>query len=141
VFVVGTLAFLGIRAFFVPHSFGEYGHYRGDAIAEIAALPIVHAGHETCETCHTDVLELKTKGKHAGVACEACHGPQAKHTEDPVSIVPVLPDAAVLCPQCHEASAAKPRWFPQVDTKEHSGGLVCKICHSPHNPGMTGDSK
>ncbi len=141
VFVIGTLAFLGIRAFFVPHSFGEYGHYRGDAIAEIAALPIVHAEHQTCETCHYDVLEVKAKGKHAGVACEACHGPQAKHTEDPVALAPALPNAAVLCTQCHEASAAKPKWFPQVDTKEHSGGLACNTCHSPHNPAMTGDSK
>jgi len=39
----GALRFLGVRAFFVPHSFGQYGHYRGDAIAiaEIAALPSV----------------------------------------------------------------------------------------------------
>lgn len=133
VFVVGILAFLGVRAFFIPRSFGEYGHYRGDAIAEIAALPIVHAGHETCETCHTDIFEVKSKGKHSGVACEACHGPQAKHTED-LSIVPAKPDPAVLCPQCHEASAAKPKWFPQVDTREHSGGSVCDTCHNPHDP-------
>ena len=39
-FVIGTLTFLGIRGFFVPKSFGEYGHYRGNAIAEIAARPI-----------------------------------------------------------------------------------------------------
>jgi hypothetical protein len=138
VFVVGTLAFFGLRAFFVPHSFGEYGHYRGDAIAEIAALPIVHAGHETCETCHTDIFAVKTKGKHAGVACEACHGPQAKHTEDPVALVPPKPNPAILCPQCHEASAAKPKWFPQVDTKEHSGSLVCDTCHKPHDPSLKG---
>ena len=140
VLVVGIVGFLVVRAFLVPHSFGEYGHYRGDAIAEIAALPIVHAGHQTCESCHTDIFDEKIKGKHAGVACEACHGPQAKHTED-LSIVPLKPDPAVLCAQCHEASAAKPKWFPQVDTKEHSGGLVCNTCHHPHSPSLTGDSK
>jgi Cytochrome c554 and c-prime len=139
-FGAGVLAFLGLRAYFVPHSFGEYGHYRGDAIAEIAALPIVHAGHQTCETCHTDISAEKTKGKHAGVACEACHGPQAKHTMD-LSIVPAKPDAAVLCAQCHEASGAKPKWFPQVDTKEHSLGLVCTTCHQPHSPSLKGESK
>ena len=139
-FGAGALAFLGLRAYFVPHSFGEYGHYRGDAIAEIAALPIVHAGHQTCETCHADISEVKIKGKHTGVACEACHGPQAKHTAD-LSITPAKPDAAVLCAQCHEASGAKPKWFPQVDTKEHSLGLVCTTCHQPHSPSLKGESK
>ena len=140
-FAAGILAFLGIRAFFVPPSFGQYGYYRGDAIAEIAALPIVHAGHETCEACHADIFKVKTKGKHAGVACEACHGPQAKHAEDPAALVPAKPDAAVLCAQCHEASAAKPKWFLQVVTKEHSAGLACDICHQPHNPLGKGEQK
>ena len=71
VFLAGLFAFMGIRAFLVPRSFGEYGHYRGDAIAEVAALPIAHAGHQTCEGCHTDILDEKSKGKHAAVACEA----------------------------------------------------------------------
>ena len=59
VFLVGITLFLCFRASFVPKSFGEYGHYRGDSITEIAALPIKHAGHEACETCHTDVFELR----------------------------------------------------------------------------------
>ncbi len=134
VFLAAVLIFFGIRAFLVPKSFGEYGHYRGDAIAEIAALPLVHAGHQSCETCHTEILETKSKGKHEGVACEACHGPQAKHADDPGSILPIKPDAGVLCAQCHEASAAKPKWFPQVAAAEHSGGVVCSTCHNPHHP-------
>lgn len=136
VFVLGTLSFLGIRSFFVPRSFGQYGHYRGAAIGEAAALPIVHAGHETCEGCHTDVQEEKSKGKHAHVSCEGCHGPQAKHAnaDDPSLLKPVLPNPKQLCAQCHEASAAKPKWFPQVATVEHSGGDACNTCHSPHNP-------
>jgi hypothetical protein len=136
VFVAGLLAFFAVRAFFVPRSFGEYGHYRGDAIAEIAALPVRYAGHQACEECHSDVLDVKIKGKHAGVACEACHGPQGKHAEDPVSLQPRLPDATALCPVCHTASAAKPKSFPQVDPKEHSGGLACDSCHKPHDPSL-----
>jgi hypothetical protein len=133
-FAVGVLAFLAIRAFLVPPSFGEYGHYRGNAIAEVAALPIVFAGHQACEACHTDILDTKTKGKHAAVACEACHGPQGKHAEDPGSTIPQKPDAAVLCAQCHEASAAKPAGFPQVATADHFTGVVCDTCHPPHDP-------
>jgi hypothetical protein len=135
-FAAGTVLFLCFRAWFVPKSFGEYGHYRGDAIAEVAALPVVHAGHETCEACHADVLETKKTGKHANVNCEACHGPQAKHAEDPSSVKPALPDTAVLCARCHEANSAKPKWFPQVVTADHSQGLACNTCHTPHKPEM-----
>ena len=136
-FVAGLLAFLGLRTLFVPRSFGQYGHYRGDAIAEIAALPVVHAGHQACESCHADIAGQKTEGKHAVVNCEACHGPQGQHAAD-LSVTPAKPDPAVLCAQCHEASSAKPKWFPQVDTKEHSGGLVCNTCHNPHSPSIGG---
>src|SRR5579871_4275972 len=97
VFLTGLVLFLCIRAWFVPKSFGQYGHYRANSMAEIAALPVVHAGHEACETCHSDVLEKKKAGKHVGVNCEACHGPQGKHAEDPGSMKPVLPDSSVLC--------------------------------------------
>ena len=51
-FVVAFVVFLLVRHFVVPKSFGEYGHYRGAAIGEIAARPLHYAGHETCETCH-----------------------------------------------------------------------------------------
>src|ERR1035441_2666943 len=36
----------------VPRSFGQYGHYRGNAIKDTAALPISYAGHQVCESCH-----------------------------------------------------------------------------------------
>ncbi len=110
-FVIAFVVFLIIRHFVVPKSFGEYGHYRGAAITEIAARPVHFAGHETCEACHIDVLDMKKTGKHAGVNCEACHGPLADHANDP-SIVPAKPDTAVLCARCHTASAAKPKGFP-----------------------------
>ena len=76
-FVVAFFVFLVVRHFVVPKTFGEYGHYRGAAIGEIAARPVHFAGHETCETCHADILDTKNTGKHANVNCEACHGPLA----------------------------------------------------------------
>jgi hypothetical protein len=134
VFLAGVAAFLLIRAAFVPASFGQYGHYRADSLKEIASLPVVHAGHATCEICHADVLEIKKAGRHANVNCEACHGPQAKHAEDPTSVKPVLPDTTVLCARCHEANSAKPKWFPAVVTADHSMGIPCNTCHKPHSP-------
>jgi hypothetical protein len=136
VYVLGTLSFLAIRAFVVPHSFGQYGHYRGAAISEIAAHAAKFAGHQTCETCHSDVAQTKSAGKHISVNCEACHGPQAKHADDPASVDPGKPDTAVLCVQCHAASAARPKDFPQVNADEHSGGAPCGTCHQPHSPAI-----
>jgi uncharacterized CHY-type Zn-finger protein len=126
-------AFVILRTAIVPKSFGQYGHFRGAAIAEIASKPVVHAGHQTCETCHTDIVEKKSHGKHVVVACEACHGALASHADDP-SIQPAKLDTAVLCSRCHEANSAKPKWFPQVSTADHSGGLACDTCHQPHAP-------
>jgi transcription elongation factor Elf1 len=134
-FVAAFFVFLVVRHFVVPKTFGEYGHYRGAAIGEIAARPIHFAGHETCETCHADILDTKKAGKHANVNCEACHGPLAKHADDP-SITPPKLDTAVLCIRCHAASAAKPKGFPQVDADQHAGGLACETCHKPHNPAL-----
>ncbi len=133
-FVVVAAVFLLVRTYFIPKSFGQYGHYRGAALAELADKPLYYAGHQTCETCHSDVLELKKAGKHVGVNCESCHGPLARHADDPASVVPQLPDTAVLCARCHETNLAKPKNFPQVASAEHSGGVVCKTCHQPHSP-------
>jgi uncharacterized CHY-type Zn-finger protein len=134
VFLAGILVFVVLRGFLVPRSFGQYGHFRGDAIQEIAAKPVVYAGHEACETCHADVLDVKAKGKHVRVACESCHGPLATHADDPGSVQPEKLDTAVLCVRCHEANSAKPKWFPQVNSAEHSNGLPCDTCHQPHGP-------
>jgi hypothetical protein len=132
VFLAGTATILCFRAWFVPKSFGQYGHYRGDAITEVAALPTVYAGQETCEACHAEVLTVKAAGKHAGVKCEACHGAQGNHAKDPIK--PALPDSNVLCARCHEANSAKPKWFPAVVTADHANGMACNTCHQPHSP-------
>jgi transcription elongation factor Elf1 len=141
VMLIVVAAFVILRAAIVPRSFGEYGHYRGAAIAEIAAKPIVHAGHQTCETCHSDIADVKKQGKHVGVNCEACHGALAAHADDPVSVTPAKLDTAILCARCHEANSAKPKWFPQVVTADHSGGLACDTCHQPHSPKIEADKK
>ncbi len=126
----------GVPGVLVPRSFGQYGHYRGNAIKETAALPISYAGHQVCESCHTDVLEVKSKGVHKRVACESCHGPLANHADDPASVQPAKLDTAVLCVRCHEANLAKPKNFPQVVSAEHSGGAPCDTCHQPHSPAI-----
>jgi len=135
IFVVGTLVFLGLRGCLVPSSFGRYGHYRAAAINEIAAKPIHYAGRQACEICHIEIAEKQKQGQHASVGCEACHGDLTKHADDP-SIQPSKLDAGQLCVRCHEASAARPKGFPQVVSAEHSNGLACETCHQPHSPAV-----
>jgi hypothetical protein len=138
VFLAGFLLFLVVRQQVVPAGFGKYGHFRAGALDDNRAHPIVFAGRSACAGCHEDQLKVLESSKHAIVSCEACHGPQAKHAnaDDPSAAKPALPDTTALCARCHEASSAKPQKFPQVVSKEHSGGESCKTCHMPHQPQM-----
>ncbi len=135
---LGIVAFLVVRRLVIPAKFGKYGHFRPAVLDEVRAHPVKFAGRQACEACHADQVEVKSKGKHANVGCEACHGALARHAEDPGSVVPKLPDTAVLCARCHEANQAKPKAFPQVITAEHSNGLACNTCHKPHDPKIGG---
>jgi hypothetical protein len=133
-FVAGFVTFLLIRQAIVPAGFGKYGHFRAGALDDVRARPISFAGRSACEGCHDDKRAALNKGKHINVGCEACHGPLAAHADDPDKVKPVLPDTRQLCPVCHETNSAKPKGFPQVDSKDHSGGEPCKSCHQPHTP-------
>jgi Cytochrome c7 and related cytochrome c len=136
VFLLGAVVFVAVRAAVIPKSFGRYGPYRGAALTELSSRVIHYAGHETCEGCHPDILEIKSKGVHAHVNCESCHGPLANHADDPATIKPMSPEVEKLCVRCHSQNSAKPGGFPQVDPKEHSQGTPCNTCHQPHSPGF-----
>lgn len=130
--------FLVFRRAMVPAGFGELGHYRAGAIDEIAAKPMAFAGQDNCQLCHADQFKARSAGRHAGVKCEACHGPLAAHADSGgEGEKPKIADVAALCKTCHEKDAAKPRAFPQVATAEHYGGSdPCTSCHVPHAPKM-----
>jgi len=134
ILLAGLGIFLLVRSAVVPKAFGQYGHYRPAALAVNRQNPLVFAGQGACVVCHDDEAKARAAGKHAHVACEACHGPQAQHAADPLALKPTLPDVATLCARCHAKDTAKPKTFPQVITAEHSGGVVCNTCHQPHNP-------
>ena len=136
VLIAALGVFLLIRSVFVPEAFGKYGHYDPAALEDNRRRPVSYAGQETCATCHEGEAKVRAAGRHAKVACEACHGPQAAHanSDDPSAHKPKRPDSAFLCRRCHEKDAAKPDGFPQVAIAEHSGGVACNSCHQPHNP-------
>lgn len=133
-FAAGLIVFLIVRAALVPDDFGVFGHYRASALEDNRAKPIVYAGQAACAECHTDVVEVRAAAKHAGVACEACHGPAAAHAGAPDTVKPTLPDDRALCSRCHAANTGKPAWYRTVNVKEHAGEERCVTCHVPHDP-------
>ncbi len=133
-FLAGIVLFVIARAIFVPKTFGEYGHYRGGALADVRAKAVVYAGRAACVECHTEEGERWKGGKHHGIGCETCHGALGKHAADPSSLKPVKPDAKTLCLTCHAVNVAKPAKFPQIDPKDHMDGGLCTTCHDQHAP-------
>jgi hypothetical protein len=131
-FAGGFVVFLLLRGLLVPAGFGEYGHFRAGAIEDNRQHAIKYAGHAVCTECHTDVGEVRARGKHAHVACEACHGALAAHAADPEAAKPVRPDPRTLCVVCHAPNVAKPASFPQIDS-DHPDA-VCTECHLAHDP-------
>jgi uncharacterized CHY-type Zn-finger protein len=133
-FAVGIAAFLLVRWLLVPADFGQLGHYRTGAVADNMQRPVKFAGQAACVECHTDVAELRAKGKHAAVSCESCHGALAAHAQNPDGARPVRPDTRKTCIVCHTAGISKPKTFPQVVPAEHAPEGPCSECHVVHNP-------
>jgi len=137
-FLAGVAVFLVLQILLVPKGFGIYGHYRAGSLEENRARPASFAGRAACVECHSDVPDAAKGGRHEAIRCEACHGPLARHAEDPVNQKAEKPDSRVLCVRCHAANVARPGRFPQVDPAEHSGKEACTSCHKAHNPGLSG---
>jgi hypothetical protein len=129
--IVGS--YLVARAFLTPVSFGEYGWYRGNALAEVAARTPVYAGKQACEECHSEVLRkfADKQNPHQPLSCEACHGVSREHSINP-DVLPVKLTGS-HCIRCHEANPSRPKWLKQIVVKEHYGAN-CPECHVPHQP-------
>lgn len=118
------------RHFLTPPSFGQYGFYRGAALSEATARPLVYAGKKSCAECHAEVAEKLAGFGHKTLSCEGCHGPGWAHEQELVDIP--KPDAS-FCIRCHEASPSRPKTHKQVVLKDHYSGS-CIECHLPHAP-------
>ena len=105
-----------------------------------------YVGEDACLTCHEPqqqgyfgsphhrILDPRTPAAKQG--CESCHGPGAKHVEDPagapVRIFRAVPPDEVnaTCTTCH-SRGEHALW----DGSQHeSRGLSCISCHSVHTP-------
>lgn len=136
------IVFIVLRHFAIPKSFGMYGHYRFDSVAELAAKPPVHGNKELCGDCHAEQAELVREGAHQSVSCEVCHAAIGVHIAAGERIAEMpLRRSNALCGWCHQRLAARPASFPQVVFVEHVTGKggemvegICMECHDAHDP-------
>jgi hypothetical protein len=137
-----AVVFVVVRHFLIPRSFGEYGHFRGESLAEFAARTPAHGGRESCAECHADEVEWVSEEEHGSISCEVCHAPVAAHAAggEKIAEMPVHPSNA-LCAWCHQRLVARPATFPQVVFIDHvteKGGEltegICLECHDAHDP-------
>lgn len=151
--VLGAGAYAAKRSFTVT-SFYEYGHYRGNAVAQIAAQKPKFKGTVYCVSCHAPQATAWSSGVHDNVAagkvvkCEVCHGPGGGR--DPSGFIPastggdhpanmkmrVPGDTVALCTLCHQKLEARPQQQAQIVMLAHAGRLQCITCHDPHSPGV-----
>ncbi len=148
-------AFVAVAArnFLVDKSFYEYGHYRGNAVAEIARDKPKFQGTQYCKSCHAAQFAQWSKGVHDSanigkvVKCEVCHGPgggrdpehnyinSATGPVHPKNLKLVIPtDARALCTLCHEKMPGRPVQQAQIVIVDHAGTQQCTLCHNPHSP-------
>ncbi len=134
----------------VPASYGQFGKYRGDAVAAATLREPKRLGESACTSCHENEVKLHDQDVHTRVPCETCHSPGNKHVAFRESAAGKAPDlkpadvpaeARMLvhkerewCLRCHEVDPSRPATFPQIVGKEHMlvTGVVDKV---PTRPG------
>ncbi len=137
---------LVIKRLLLPKSFGVYGPYRADAIAEAALVPVRHGTNASCLKCHPYEEKTHKKGRHQTISCEFCHGPFADHITDGKKSGP-LPvkkgkEITTLCLRCHntEIKARHEEVIKTVAMPDHLKDQKVKLthncnqCHHVHAP-------
>lgn len=136
--VVVVAVVLG-RSLLVPRSYGLYGSYRHDNVAEqMRARAPLHGGAASCAACHAERAKVVTAGSHRAVSCEICHGALGVHVKAGAKTAAMPVDRTpALCARCHRRIDGRPEKFPQIALAQHQGGVentACLECHDPHSP-------
>jgi cytochrome c553 len=146
VLLLGFLLLVALvaKSYLTDPSFYEYGHYRADAIPELAAGEPVYRGSAYCLECHEQRKADWLVAAHVVVQCEVCHGtnreacliPGQVHNQNARSAIPT--DTIRLCTTCHLAMPARPESQPQIVLGQHpfpdEETPQCYTCHKPHSP-------
>jgi hypothetical protein len=130
-----------VRSFLIPESFGTYGHYRGDNLAEQMNMPLVHLESAFCRDCHLEQFKVWQDNNHRAVNCEVCHGHWEIHNGNLETMTAVKSNDACLL--CHQALTGRPEIVSQIKSfdlhrdevkKPGVDGQTCVECHQPHAP-------
>ena len=144
--VVLSGAGLFLKRLLTPESYGVYGPYRADAIAEAALMPVRHGTSASCFDCHTYEAKVHKNGRHQTISCEFCHGPYADHVDKgkKIGTLPVKKQKQIttLCLRCHntEIKARKEEVIKTVAMPDHLKNQKVKLthdcnqCHHVHAP-------
>ena len=98
---VALVLALVVRYFLVPDSFYRFGHFRANAVPQIASKEPVFQGAAYCADCHDERHAQWSAGSHKSVTCEMCHGAAQGHPHN--GKLPIPTDTVKLCTLCHEA--------------------------------------
>jgi len=135
-----------LKRILLPDSFGVYGPYRADAIAEAAMVSIRHGTNASCFKCHSYEAKIHKKGRHHTISCEFCHGTYADHVanDKKTGTLPVKKEKEIttLCLRCHntEIKARSEEVIKTVAMPNHLKDQNVKIthdcnqCHHVHAP-------
>lgn len=153
VMLIAALLAYAAKRFFTPASFYQFGHYRGDSVAEIASDKPQYNTPKACEKCHAAKFAEWVKGVHYQpekgkvVKCEVCHGPASSRDvkgvfdnvatgkDHPKGLKMSIPaDSVKLCTLCHEKMPGRPAEQKQIDVASHAGTAQCTSCHNSHSP-------
>jgi predicted CXXCH cytochrome family protein len=129
VLVVALLA----PRFLTVDSFYRFGHYRANAVPEIAAQEPAYKTARYCLSCHAPRVAQWSANSHKSVTCEVCHGAAQGHPQN--GKLPIPKDTVKLCTLCHEEMPGRPQTQPQIVLAKHDPvGQQCTSCHNPHSP-------
>ena len=68
---------------------------------EVRKGPEPRVEEKDCFSCHADIKEFKTTGKHAKINCSSCHNELTGHLSDP-SQKPLTLTSPEVCGSCHK---------------------------------------
>ncbi|MEE8393169.1 MAG: cytochrome c3 family protein [Rhodospirillales bacterium] len=144
IMAAGVVVFLVLKSVLVPASWVDEGGdwYRGESLNEMMEQPLIYGGNESCQVCHSDVIEEMDEFKHKTLSCESCHGALIDHVQDEQKIADAFVDdeSTWQCLNCHDERITKPEGFPQwnkqkaVEHMQMEEGMLCITCHTPHDP-------
>lgn len=138
--VVGLI--LVARMVYVPQDFGVqeqgymYGWHRKGNEEEWKKFPVKYHGPTYCRDCHAENAGLLAKSPHRSIGCENCHGPARDHPQDPPKLTPE--NTREFCLRCHAfldyPTSGRRAIKGFADPEKHNPGMVCSLCHNPHDP-------